>query len=171
MVILESLRDNEALGEVYGADAERSHVLGRGFGRPPLPRQAGGGLKGAPGNPQPAFGQAGFARRLAEVDHVYVLVEALYGVVDVLDHYGVWRYDLIRIREPKFRARVEDIHSESSFLQDLTFDSLNGVFVGFDVAAGREPRLHLRMPVKRDAPAMDYESGGGEVSDDLDFHN
>ena len=156
-------------GEVYGADAERTRIFRRGLRGRGRAFQGQAVLQRMPGYPQPAFGQAALARRTAEVDHVYVLVEALHGIVDVLDHYGVGRDDFLGVWQSEFRARVEYLYFEAGFLQNLALDGLNRIFVGLDVSAGREPGFHLGMPVKGNAPAMDYESGGGEVADKRRF--
>ncbi len=151
---------------VYGAEAEGADVFGRGLGWRGRSVQGEAVFQGLSGYPAPAFGEGGFAYGTTEVDHVYVLVEALYGVVDVLDHDGVWGDDFLGVWEPEFGACVEYLDFEAGFFEDFALDGLNGVFVGFDVSAGREPGFDFGMPVKRYTPAMDYEAGGGEVASD-----
>ena len=79
----------------------------------------------------------------AEVDHVYVLVEALRGVVDVLDHDGVGRDDFLGIGEADGGGGSEDADGEAGFFEDFADDGLNGVFVRLYVAAGGKPCLDL----------------------------
>ena len=69
--------------------------------------------------------------------------------------------------QPRFsrmggRHQLDD---EAGLLLDLPEHRLDGVLVVLYVAAGREPRAHLAVPVEGDAVVVYYEGGGGEVAE------
>ena len=113
--------------------------------------------------------RGGGGLRAAEVDHVYVLMKALDGVVNVLHHNRVWRRDLARILDSKIRRgrRRRHFDRDPRFLQRLALHRLNGVLVRLDMPAGGKPRSYFGMPVERHASVSDDESGRGEVPPDV----
>ena len=78
---------------------------------------------------------------MAEVDHVDVLVFADFFVVDVFDEDGAGRGDLVEVGGFGSGLGRDEFDVETGFFFDFAEDSLDRVFVGFDVSAGRLARL------------------------------